>query len=314
MFSPALRNLYVPLKNLIDTPELIEISVVKGGEIGLELDKIGYQWLERPDLDLNYWRIFCELLANQNNIQFDFYHHPVMSCALPGDHRFEVKLGPQVESGIDVSIRIARHMTLDLEAYGVGGALKQEITQRLAYGSACFISGGTSTGKTTFLKALTAYIPVHLRILTLEDAREIVLPQHRNKVHHILPRHGDINIASIYKREIDHLLRSRPDYIILGETSSDNALSILRAINTGHPGFLATVHANSPALALHGAFPQNLQMAGTPNIHAGELLEETLDMVFQLARIEGKRVVSEIYFPKEKRREVLYEACDKQHI
>lgn len=110
------------------------------------------------------------------------------------------------------------------------------------------ISAGTSTGKTTFLNACLKVIPLQERILTIEDAREVKVP-HKNCVHLVASRGGQ-GLAKVTPQELlEACLRLRPDRILLGELRGAEAFSYLRAINSGHPGSLTTIHSDSPMLA-----------------------------------------------------------------
>ncbi len=98
---------------------------------------------------------------------------------------------------------------------------------------------------------------------------------------------------------IDHLMRSRPDMIIMGELSIANAYPILRLLNSGHAGFMCTLHANTPASALAWAIPQNIAFAGHDLTGVKEFLHEAVDVVLQLHRGEdGTRHITEVLFPK----------------
>ena len=100
---------------------------------------------------------------------------------------------------------------------------------------------------------------------------------------------------------LDHLVRSNPTYIILGEISVKNAYHAIRMLNTGHEGFLCTVHANSPIDALNKAFPQNTRMTGIDSNEIGEWMHDLIDMVIQLKSTKDGKRVSEIYLPKIKK-------------
>ena len=107
------------------------------------------------------------------------------------------------------------------------------------------ISGGTSTGKTTFTNAALRAIPNDERLITVEDAREIDL-QHPNRVHLLASKGGQGRANLTTQDLIEACLRLRPDRIIVGELRGAEAFSFLRAINTGHPGSISTLHADTP--------------------------------------------------------------------
>ncbi|MGI9215310.1 MAG: ATPase, T2SS/T4P/T4SS family, partial [Gammaproteobacteria bacterium] len=179
-----------------------------------------------------------------------------------------------------------------------------EIITMVHSGANIIISDGTSLGKTTFLNTLLQYVPEFKRILTVEDTYEINVKQ-RDQVNYIISR-NESNPTINYSQIIDHLVRSRPDLIVCGEISVSNAFPILRMLNSGHSGFMCTVHANTPDLALSAAIPQNIVMSGIniPNIK--ELLYQLVDVAIQLHRLDnGNRQVTEVLFPKNNRKEII---------
>ena len=110
------------------------------------------------------------------------------------------------------------------------------------------MSGATGSGKTTFAKALIRHIPASERLITIEDARELTVP-HRNAVHLLYAKDGQ-GLAQVGARELlESALRMRPDRILLQELRDASAFFYLRNVNTGHPGSITTVHADSAALA-----------------------------------------------------------------
>ena len=116
------------------------------------------------------------------------------------------------------------------------GNLQQEIITMVHSGANIIISGGTSSGKTTFLNTLLQYVPEFKRILTVEDTYEINVKQ-RDQVNYIISR-NESNPTINYSQIIDHLVRSRPDLIVCGEISVSNAFPILRMLNSGHSGLV----------------------------------------------------------------------------
>lgn len=298
-----LKFYYGPLEKLLSRPDLIELSVIGDGKIGFEYAGLGYVFENHPNLGQAYWTRLCKAFANSKGLIFDPPTDCFLSLALPRGHRFQAKMGKGVDSELDVSIRLFRDIDLPLEAFGLCGALKDEVIGLVKNGVNCVISGGTSSGKTTFLRQLLKYIPQDKRILTLEDTREIFLPTHEHIVHHVVARNGTSSQKmSAYADEIDHMMRSRPDIIVLGEISTSNSLPILRFLNSGHAGFFTTVHANSPDLALGAAIPQNVRLSGQDDTGVEDVLRSTVDMVIQLNKHDNKRSVTEILFPKEDRK------------
>ncbi len=161
------------------------------------------------------------------------------------------------------------------------------------------VSGGTSTGKTTFLNALLKEVPEEERIVTIEDTRELK-PITPNTVA-LLASKGDQGRAKVTPQELlEASLRMRPDRLMLGELRGAEAFSFLQAINTGHPGSLTTVHANSARSAYDRLALMVLQSGvALEKQEIIDYLKEVIPVVVQLARNpDGRRVVSEIVFTK----------------
>jgi type IV secretion system protein VirB11 len=207
-------------------------------------------------------------------------------------------------------LAIRRHRLLDLalDAYDMGpirpraeAPMPEAAEQPIAYlreaiarRRTILISGGTSTGKTTFLNAMLHEIPPGERVVLVEDTAELKLPG-ANGVGLIAVK-GELGEAKVSANELlQAALRLRPDRIVLGELRGSETVSFLRAINTGHPGSFSTVHANSP----RGALEQIALMAMQTGIGLtrGETLEyaaSVIDVVVQLDRIEGRRGITAI--------------------
>jgi type IV secretion system protein VirB11 len=158
------------------------------------------------------------------------------------------------------------------------------------------VSGGTSTGKTTFLNALLKEVPRDERLIVIEDTPEVRL-EHANAVGLVAVR-GALGEASVSVEDLlQASLRMRPDRIILGELRGAEAYSFLRAVNSGHPGSITTVHADSPRAAVEQIALMVVQ--GGANLGRGEIIEYVggvVDIAVQLSRSDGRRIVSEVAF------------------
>ena len=175
---------------------------------------------------------------------------PIVDTRLEDGSRVNIVLTPIAIDGSAISIRkfsrTPMHMqaliqleTLDEE---LSNFLKQIVVSRYNI----FISGGTSSGKTTFLNALSAFIPTNERIITIEDSAELQLQQTRNLVRLETRNSNQEGVKAITPRELIHTaLRMRPDRIIVGECRGEETLDMLQAMNTGHDGSLSTGHGNS---------------------------------------------------------------------
>ncbi len=169
------------------------------------------------------------------------------------------------------------------------------------------VSGATSSGKTTLLNALSAEIPLDERIITVEDAAELSLPQEHVVRLEARPANAD-GTGSITVRDlVRNALRMRPDRIVVGEVRDAAALDMLQAMNTGHEGSLSTCHANGTADALRRVETMVLMgEVALPLAAVREQVVSALDLVVQLARGAdgGRRVVevAEVTGPGEVRR------------
>jgi pilus assembly protein CpaF len=178
---------------------------------------------------------------------------PMVDARLPSGERVNVIIPPLARTGATLTIRrFPRAYTLQ-QLQDMGSL--DELTTRLLAGMVrtrlnIVVSGGTGTGKTTFLNALSAFIPASERIVTIEDSAELQLQQPHVISLEARPPNvegkGQVTIRDLVRNS----LRMRPDRIIVGEVRGAETLDMLQAMNTGHDGSLATVHANSPEDAI----------------------------------------------------------------
>lgn len=176
--------------------------------------------------------------------------------------------------------------------------IKEFLRHAVIYKKNVIVSGGTSTGKTTFTNAMLQEIPSDERLITCEDAREIVLNNHPNRLHLLASKGGQGRAKVTIQDLIEACLRLRPDRIIVGELRGVEAFSFLRAINTGHPGSISTLHADAPMMAIEQLKLMVMQAGlGLPPDQIKEYIMRVVNIIVQLKRGEkGRRYVSEIYF------------------
>jgi type IV secretion system protein VirB11 len=327
-FNPHyfLERALSPLQDFLDDPHVVEISVNEPGVVFIE--RLGAAFMERheiPALTAGEIRNIGERVAAATN-QFISRAEPLLSAALPTGERIQVVLPPAAPKGGSLSIRKQVTHNFSLEEYrdngsldrvsvAVGGLTETDrhmiellrsdriyefISAAIGNRISILISGGTSSGKTTFLNACLKSIDLNERIITLEDTPELFPPQHN--VVSLLASKGDQGTSQV---TIQHLLeaslRMRPDRLFVGEIRGSEAFSFLRAINTGHPGSMSTVHADTPM----GAYEQLVMMMHQAGMGSGFTKEDLMSyiqlvipIVIQLRREGGKRGVSEIYFAR----------------
>jgi|TARA_R110002126_G_scaffold42829_1_gene123223 type IV secretion system protein VirB11 len=316
-----------PLRGLLDDPAVVEISVNKPGHVFVE--RIGQAHMEFhsiPAMTAEAISQIAQRVAAYTN-QFVNSERPLLSAALPTGERIQVVLPPAAPDGGTLSIRkqVTQHFTLeeyrdngslDKVAVSLGGLsqldhdlighlqaqriyefLDSAIRNRVSI----LISGGTSTGKTTFLNACLKSVDPHERILTLEDTREL-FPSQKNVVHLIASK-GDQGTANVTIQSLlEASLRMRPDRLFVGEIRGAEAFTFLRAINTGHPGSMSTVHADTPQGAYEQLVMMIMQGGMAGSFSKADLLSYlhmVIPVVIQLRRDGGKRGVSEIFFARQ---------------
>jgi type IV secretion system protein VirB11 len=251
--------------------------------------------------------------------------HPLLAARLPDGARVQVVAPPATRGPIAVAIR--RHISADMALgdYAAQGAFVEtrgseatdpaqaelarsyEAEEWSAFLSAAvkarktiLVSGGTSTGKTTFLNALLREIEPAERLILIEDTPELVLRQ-ENAVGLVAVR-GQLGEAQITAEDLlVASLRMRPDRIIMGELRGAEAFTFLRAVNTGHPGSLTTIHADSPERAVEQLALIVLQ-AGVQMRREDVVgyAERVVDVIVQLERRAGVRRVSRVVWRRNK--------------
>lgn len=314
-----------PIRPWLDDDQVVEICANGPGVVWIE--RFGEAAMERhavPELTAAAIRHLAERVAGFSGQSVN-EEHPLLSAALPTGERFQGVMPPATTGGGAFAIRkqVIKEMRLDdyrrlgsFEQVAVAqdGALSDVDRQlcehldagrleafiRLAVVSSysILLSGGTSSGKTTFLNAILKEVPSTDRIITIEDTRE-VNPVQANHLALVASK-GDQGEARVtVETLLQASMRLRPDRIFLGEIRGPEAYSFLRAINTGHPGSITTVHADSPS----GAFEQLALMVmqaglGLKREEIVAYIRSVLPIVIQQRKIGGWRGTSAVYFSR----------------
>ena len=318
----ALETYLAPLQTIFAQDGVNEVCINKPGEAWVEKKGEIHNELIQS-LDLEHLRGLATLIASSTEQKIS-EENPLLSATLPNGFRVQVIIPPATEPGsIGMAIRKPSTMALDLDAYEKMGAFANTAVEEVEDEDAkimvqllkekhikdflqkgviskknIIISGGTSTGKTTFTNAMLRAIPQNERLITCEDAREVQLTEHPNKLHLLASKGGQGRAKVSIQDLIEACLRLRPDRIIVGELRGAEAFSFLRAINTGHPGSISTLHADTPQMALEQLKLMVMQAGlGIPPEQIMQYITHVIDVVVQLKRGSyGKRYVSEIYF------------------
>ncbi|HIJ38814.1 MAG TPA: Flp pilus assembly complex ATPase component TadA [Rhodospirillaceae bacterium] len=302
-------------------PGVEEVAINQPGEIWVK--EMGASWAVKaaPSLSEDYLLSLCRQLANVNGQSFHPQRMPLLYVTLPQGHRFTAVTGATVRyaqgdsRGIAITVRVFnpdRRIALDrygLDADGTlacgpirqgrqryGGSPLEDLSIAVQRQEAILISGATSTGKTTFLNAIVGMLPSDVRVLTVEDARELIVPQ-PNRVHLVVSR-TESSCGIDFLRVVDAVVRMTPDVILCGEISIANATGVFRLMTTGHTNFMATIHASTPEGALR-AFYQNLAQTN-PGIDAAaatEIIANAFGRIVQIDRHGPRRVVTAIEIP-----------------
>jgi type IV secretion system protein VirB11 len=315
-----------PLRPWLANRQVVEIVANGPGVVFVEvMGEAAMQRHEVPGLTAAEIRHLCERVAGATD-QAVNEEHPLLSAALPTGERFQGVLPPATTGGGGFAIRKQVIQKLRLPDYLAMGAFEgtivvvdkalSDIDRQLcellhARDFAAFlalavksrisilISGGTSSGKTTFLNTLLAEVPANERILTIEDTRE-VQPPHENHLPLIASK-GDQGLARVtIESLLQASLRLRPDRIFLGEIRGAEAYSFLRAINTGHPGSITTVHADTPAGAIEQLSLMVMQAGlGLSKDEIAGYIRSVIPVIVQFRRLSGgARVMTHIEFAK----------------
>jgi pilus assembly protein CpaF len=231
---------------------------------------------------------------------------PMVDARLPDGSRVNAVVPPLAVDGPCLTIRRFSRRPLPLERFcapAVARLLCWAVRARLNL----LVSGATSSGKTTLLNALSAEIPLGERIITVEDAAELALPQEHVVRLEARPANADGTGSVTVRDLVRNALRMRPDRIVVGEVRDAAALDMLQAMNTGHEGSLSTCHANSPVDAFRRVETMVLMgEVALPLAAVREQVVSALDLVIQVARgSDGARrvvEVAEVSGPSEVRR------------
>jgi pilus assembly protein CpaF len=287
-----------PLERLLADDSVTEIMVNGAFEIWVERQGRLYQTTVRFNDESHLRRIINKMVA-QVGRRID-ESSPMVDARLPDGSRVNAVIPPLSLSGPLVTIRKFSNKRLDLHELIRLGTLSEETVdflQRCILAQLnILISGGTGTGKTTLLNALSQAIADSERIVTIEDAAELALKQNHVLRLEARPKNiegqGEITIRELVRNS----LRMRPDRIIVGEVRGAESLDMLQAMNTGHDGSLTTVHANAPRDAL-ARIETMVLMAGydLPVRAIRQQVASALDMIIHLERLQdGTRRVTAI--------------------
>lgn len=320
----ALNNYLSPVQDILNDTSVNELIINKSGEVWIEKKGL-FERQERPDLDFEHLKMLATLIAQSTHQVID-ETQPLLAATLPEGYRIQCVIPPACPKGnVIIAIRRQTHINLSLTDYQNSGAFdhintsnndyspvheqlkelyeqndfKGFISEAIKNKVTFIVSGGTSTGKTTFINACLAEIPENDRLVIIEDARELFLKQ--SNIAHLLYSKGGQGLSKAGAQDLlEASLRLRPDRIILGELRGAEAATFLRAINTGHEGSISSIHADTPRLAYEQIALMVMQAGlGLERSEVIEYIKGIIPIVIQLKRgNDGSRYISEIYYDR----------------
>lgn len=338
--ASALELTVRALRPLLDCPGVTELCINRPGEVFLESGS-GWRREPLPGADFEWCRRFARLVANYTRQRIDEVA-PLLSGALPSGERVQIALPPATTRGC-VAINIRRPAQLlwsvgELSARGIfhetrpSGEAPREVERelrsllaarqyeafmRLAVRSRCniLVSGPTGSGKTTWTKALIREIPAEERLITIEDAPELILDAHPNHVRLFYSK-DDQGLARVTPKQLlEASLRMKPDRILLAELRAEEAFDYLRNVNSGHPGSITSVHASSAQLAFEQLTLLVKQSPGGRQLARRDirsLLHLLIDVVIQCGLERHRRCIKEIWYRPAPRARVRRDAAKRE--
>lgn len=318
------------LQPLLARQDVTEICINRPGEAFLET-RAGWQQIAIPFADYHWCYRLAKLIANATRQRIT-EESPLLSAALPTGERIQIVVPPATPpSCVAITIRKPAATVWSLREMAHAGvfrstrrasdaldAVEQQLLEMLvAHDYEAFmglavrskknivVSGATGSGKTTFTKALIREIPHEERLITIEDAPELILNDHPNHVRLFYSK-GDQGQAKVAPKQLlESCLRMRPDRILLAELRSDEAFDYLRNANSGHPGSITSVHASSADLAFEQLallVKQSRSGSDLPRPEIKTLLYSLVDIVVQFGVVGHQRCIREIWYEPARKR------------
>jgi type IV secretion system protein VirB11 len=325
----ALRLTLRPLEPLLADPDVTEVCINRPRESFIETGS-GWRREVLPFATFDWCRRLAKLVANATRQRVD-ETSPLLSASLPGGERIQVVLPPATTPAcVAITIRRPAEEVWSVSELCQRGTFRMtrratlspdetesrllqlladrdyEAFMRLAVVSRknIVVSGPTGSGKTTWTKALIHEIPAEERLITIEDAQELVLDRHPNHVRLFYSKDGQGLARVTPKQLLDACLRMKPDRILLAELRAEEAFDYLRNVNSGHPGSITSVHAASAELAFEQLVLLVKQSAGGRELARSDikhLLYLLVDVVIQCGIERHERFIREIWYEPDRR-------------
>ncbi|PDT82338.1 P-type DNA transfer ATPase VirB11 [Sinorhizobium sp. BJ1] len=321
--AAVVRELLVPFSPFLKDKSLYEVIVNRPGQVLTE-GAGGWRTHDLPELTFEKLMRLVRAVASFSNQSID-ETRPILSATLPGDERIQIVIPPATNRNtISITVRKPSSVTFtlddleqrkffsetraenesiskgeqDLVALYRAGRFKDFLREAVIARKNIIISGATGSAKTTLSKALIKHIPQHERLISIEDTPELVIPQ-PNHVRLFYSKGAQGLSGAGPKELLESCLRMRPDRILLQELRDGTAFYYVRNVNSGHPGSITTVHANSAKLAFQQLTLLLKESEGGCNLEPEDidrLLKVSIDVIVQCQRMDGRFRATEIYF------------------
>jgi len=285
-----------PIAHLIQDPDVTEIMVNGSRRIFVERQGL-IEAVDGIEIDERNLKVAVKNIARAlgNDVSEE---RPILDSRLPDGSRVAAVFPPCSVGGTTLTIRKLQTRFFTAEELVRIGTMTPEVVAcvraAIEKNENILISGGTSTGKTTLLNALAAFLPPNDRVVLIEDTAELQID--RPNLVRFEARREQAGLPAVTIRELLRAtLRHRPDRIIVGEVRGGEAFDLLQALNTGHSGTLSTIHANSAEQAL-ARFSSCVVQSGIelPYQAVRYQIADAIDLVLHLGRHDGSRIVREL--------------------
>jgi type IV secretion system protein VirB11 len=317
-----------PLRDQLDAPDVLEVCVNRPGEYMVET-VTGWKRVTAPEMTQERCLSLATAVATFSDQQIN-QERPLLSATLPSGERIQFVIPPAVTRGtVSVTIRKPSDLIKRLGDFEQEGLFERTATVTRTESSEVLpfenelvalqatgryadflrlavrkhqtivVSGKTGSGKTTFMKGLLEEVPHNERLITIEDAAELTLPNHPNVVHLFYSRNAQGTAKVTAKSLLEACLRMKSDRIFLAEVRGDECFYFVRLAASGHPGSATSVHAGSCALAFEQMALMIRESIGGGGLRMTEiqrLLAAVIDIVVQFDSDERGRFISEIYY------------------
>lgn len=329
--SSALSLTLRALRPLLADRDVMELCINRPYEAFVETSS-GWRQERLPFADFDWCTRLAKLIANSTQQRVDATS-PLLSASLPTGERVQIVMPPATTAGcVAIAIRRPADQIWSIEELAARGifratrrcsqtldATEQRLLDLLAAASFedfmrlavlsrknIVVSGPTGSGKTTWTKALIREIPSDERLVTIEDAKELVMDRHPNHVRLFYSK-DDQGVARVTPKQLlESCLRMKPDRILLAELRAEEAFDYLRNVNSGHPGSITSVHATSAELAFEQLVLLVKQNQGGRELARGDiksLLYLLIDVVIQFGVERHERFIQEIWYDPVRKRQ-----------